>query len=367
MSTNIISYNKTTKEPDIFTRIVGNKLYEINDHLGNVRATVSDRRLGENADLRSSVMYYPFGMPIANRTQSLNYRFGFNGKENDNEVNGNGRFQDYGFRSYMTDIARFASVDPISRFFPWNSCYAFAENDVIRAIDREGLYKYPKNKQKQYSTEFPILTAYLAENVAFDIQNSPTIKNGFKTYSNAPDEYGKNMNDDDIKIATKWGEGPNIEIVDAPNGEKKARGYYNSKTNTIQINTLMAKQLENATPEDRQSALYSIFVTLTHETVHYGDYLDGIRLDNDVAPGWGGEPGNAFMYDVFYSKSIDAGGGEMVRQMQNNFDHEKIPVAKVMMEMNILDGHKELIPGVPSEKSITNAKKFKFIETKTKK
>jgi len=139
MATNNVRYYKTTKEPDIFTRIVGNKIYEINDHLGNVRATVSDRRLGENADLRSSVMYYPFGMSIANRTHSLNYRFGFNGKENDNEVNGNGRFQDYGFRSYMTDIARFASVDPLKGKFPMLSTFQYASLNPIMNIDLDGL------------------------------------------------------------------------------------------------------------------------------------------------------------------------------------------------------------------------------------
>src|SRR5690606_2158287 len=33
------------------------------------------------------------------------------------------------------------SVDPMEREFPWNSPYAFAENDVIRSIDLEGLEK----------------------------------------------------------------------------------------------------------------------------------------------------------------------------------------------------------------------------------
>jgi len=84
-------------------------------------------------------MFYPFGMPIANRTQSLNYRFGFNGKENDNEVNGNGRFQDYGFRSYMSDIARFASVDPIYILYPELTPYQFAGNMPIQYIDLDGL------------------------------------------------------------------------------------------------------------------------------------------------------------------------------------------------------------------------------------
>ena len=66
------------------------------------------------------------------------YRYGFNGKENDNDVKGQGNQQDYGLRIYDTRIGRFLSVDPLGRDYPWNSTYAFAENDVIRNIDLDG-------------------------------------------------------------------------------------------------------------------------------------------------------------------------------------------------------------------------------------
>lgn len=39
-------------------------------------------------------------------------------------------------------LLRFISIDPKAGNFPWNSPYAFAENDVIRAIDLNGLEKY---------------------------------------------------------------------------------------------------------------------------------------------------------------------------------------------------------------------------------
>ena len=38
-------------------------------------------------------------------------------------------------------MARFLSVDPLAKDYPHNSTYAFAENDVIRSIDLEGLEK----------------------------------------------------------------------------------------------------------------------------------------------------------------------------------------------------------------------------------
>ncbi len=66
------------------------------------------------------------------------YRYSFNGKETDNESG----TQDYGMRIYNPALCKFLSVDPLSREYPWNSSYAFAENDVIRCIDLEGAEKY---------------------------------------------------------------------------------------------------------------------------------------------------------------------------------------------------------------------------------
>jgi len=67
------------------------------------------------------------------------YRFGFNGKENDNEVKGQGNQQDYGMRIYDPRLGRFLSVDPISKKFPELSPYQFASNTPIWAIDMDGL------------------------------------------------------------------------------------------------------------------------------------------------------------------------------------------------------------------------------------
>jgi len=146
MVTNNVRYYKTTKEPDIFTRIEGNKLYELNDHLGNVRATLSDRRLGGDADISSYTSNYPFGMKFANRTFSNNYKFGFNGKKVDKET----EMINFKFRPYDKRIGRFLGVDTLSREYPWNSCYALAENDVIQTIDLEIHYTYSK-AEKHFS------------------------------------------------------------------------------------------------------------------------------------------------------------------------------------------------------------------------
>ena len=67
------------------------------------------------------------------------YRYGFNGKENDNEVKGEGNSQDYGMRIYDPRLGRFLSVDPIAIKFPELTPYQFASNRPIDGIDRDGL------------------------------------------------------------------------------------------------------------------------------------------------------------------------------------------------------------------------------------
>jgi RHS repeat-associated protein len=85
--------------------------------------------------------YYPFGMMMPGRKVDNGYRFGFNGKEKDDEIKGSGNSYDYGMRIYDPRIGRFLSVDPLTKEYPWNSVYAYAENDVIRSIDLDGLEK----------------------------------------------------------------------------------------------------------------------------------------------------------------------------------------------------------------------------------
>lgn len=129
----------------VHTRTLGARSYELSDHLGNVRATISDIALNHSgnfdAELVTATDYYPFGMILGGRNYAADgaHRYGFNGKENDNEVKGEGNQQDYGFRIYDTRIARFLSVDPLLKEYPWYTPYQFAGNMPIHAIDIDGL------------------------------------------------------------------------------------------------------------------------------------------------------------------------------------------------------------------------------------
>jgi len=230
----------------------GKKQYELTNHLGNVLATISDKKIGVSlaqdsslidhyeADVQTAQDYYPFGMIMPGRmlttlsipggtfsgTTQVNgytlptdltltsragnqptsyvasdlidlnegfesglnddvtayiadgsyagggngsndagiagggkYRYGFNGKENDNEVKGIGDQIDYGMRVYDPRAGRFLSVDPIQAKYPDLTPYQFASNSPIAHIDLDGLEKY------HY-----ILT--------FDVEHQPALKLG---------------------------------------------------------------------------------------------------------------------------------------------------------------------------------------------
>lgn len=121
---------------------VGKKSYELSNHLGNVLAVVSDKNVGNGiAEVQSASDYYPFGMLMPGRKfNGAGYRYGFNGKENDNEVKeGDGLQQDYGMRIYDCRLGRFLSVDPLSQEYPELTPYQFASNRPIDGIDQDGL------------------------------------------------------------------------------------------------------------------------------------------------------------------------------------------------------------------------------------
>ena len=83
-------------------------------------------RLPTYTDIESATDYYPFGMQMPGRKYSADiYRFGFNGKEKDDEVKGNGNSYNFGARIEDPRICRFLSLDPKYKSSPWQSNYLF--------------------------------------------------------------------------------------------------------------------------------------------------------------------------------------------------------------------------------------------------
>lgn len=142
-----ITMGSVTATLSVFTR--GERIFELSNHLSNVLAAINDKKIGHDAgngtidyylaDVLSSNDYAPFGMQMVGRKwNSSSYRYGFNGKENDNEIKGEGNQQDYGLRIYDPRLGKFLSVDPLTASYPWYTPYQFAGNMPIKFIDLDG-------------------------------------------------------------------------------------------------------------------------------------------------------------------------------------------------------------------------------------
>jgi RHS repeat-associated protein len=141
---------ETINPLDPVKRSLGEKQYELSNHLGNVLVTVSDRKLAEGTEgstatgYRTEVLfasdYYPFGMQMPGREFSAEttYRYGFNGMEKDDELAGEGNSYTTHFRALDTRIGRWLSVDPLEDAFPWQSPYASMDNNPINLRDPLG-------------------------------------------------------------------------------------------------------------------------------------------------------------------------------------------------------------------------------------
>jgi RHS repeat-associated protein len=141
---------------NICFRYLNKRQYEQTDHLSNLRLVHEDFKYTQLSGISPNIVNngfkvepinwyntYVFGMPKSGESadggvkgnfywDKKSYRFGFNGKENDNEVMGTGNFQDYGFRMYNSRLGRFISVDPLANIQPgWSPYKAFLDNPII--------------------------------------------------------------------------------------------------------------------------------------------------------------------------------------------------------------------------------------------
>lgn len=80
--------------------------------------------------------YYPFGWTMPERTFTGlgDYRYGFNGKENDPEWNK----LHYELREYDARLGRMTSIDPRTPEYPWQSPYVYHLNSPIWQVDHLG-------------------------------------------------------------------------------------------------------------------------------------------------------------------------------------------------------------------------------------
>ncbi|WP_435578739.1 RHS repeat domain-containing protein [Gilvibacter sp.] len=145
--------NGTVPTVDLLQKTVGDKRYELSNHLGNVLSVISDKKTpilsgstltAFNPDIKAYNDYYPFGMLMPNRHfNTSDYRYGFNGMEQDDELKGVGNSYDYGARMYDPRIGRWFSMDRYDEYFPQVSPYSYSLNSPLMFTDKNGDFPWP--------------------------------------------------------------------------------------------------------------------------------------------------------------------------------------------------------------------------------
>ena len=336
-----------------FIHMVGNKAYEVENHLGNVLATLSDKKIPIFTTGGSLVLdhyeaqelsvndYYPFGAQIAERTillqstgvpisviaaamatygttngvapatvadlntemgstplntsltisqvntacnisedgsgnvtfltcyngsltfnqngmvepaNSSSYRYGFNGKEKDDELEGANNSEDYGMRIYSNRLGRFLTIDPITKKYPMLSPFQFASNSPISGIDIDGLEFYfaadgtflGRGKDNK-STEVLVATDYKPIKSGFVINNSVDVHMDIKSFLDRVHmDYGEgggngvNKDGQDPSLYFAWAfqnakNGGADGTGKHPLGEEQSREYIFGETKALHI------------------------------------------------------------------------------------------------------------------------------------
>jgi len=225
--------------------------------------------------------YYPYGMLIAERSwQAGGYRYGYNGKENDNEVKGTGNSIDYGARIYDPRVARFQSPDPLKDRLPGKSNYMYAGNNPIVYIDYQGGFELSPTLQEQYPRTTLVLKSM--EKLA----NDEALLKAFEDWTGMPG--GKLIED------LKFDEGPEILVDDIKNLKPgfTTYGYFNPDLygkNSLVLDKSLLDDLESALEKNEIKIIeFLIVITTLHEDIHLNDYLEDGRT-NDGAPANNGD------------------------------------------------------------------------------
>ncbi|MFN7910298.1 MAG: RHS repeat domain-containing protein [Bacteroidota bacterium] len=233
---------------------------------------------------KSGINLYPFGMEMPGRKWvSSDYRYSFNGKEDDKEINSGA--QDFGLREYDSRLGRFFSKDPYSRFLPNKTPYCFAGNSPITFIDEDGGFQVipeVSGSGKNYKALMRVVKA--VSRMANENKGNNDFVNTFMLMSGVSREKA-------LEILS-YGSGPvviattNEQTIGSGIPGRTLAGKYvrnicvdgqdvNGICEFVFINDLLLDNINN-TGDKRSSVLSNIIaaVTLWHEGMHYADYLD---------------------------------------------------------------------------------------------
>ncbi|WP_281324080.1 RHS repeat-associated core domain-containing protein [Flavobacterium sp. IMCC34518] len=191
------------------------------------------------------------------------YRYGFQGQEEDDELKGEGNSLNYTFRMHDPRVGRFFATDPLEKSYTWNSPYAFSENRVIDAVELEGKEAYfihgtasdnsrwinnnDNHQSRENTNQLLRLTPNKSFDASFEWGGKLGIGNGL--FNNSTDRH-KAAQDlvDHIMISANGEEaitmighshGGNVAIQAIPilRAALDAKGWQNVKINLITVST----------------------------------------------------------------------------------------------------------------------------------
>ncbi len=110
----------------------GSPMFFIKDHLGSVRAVVSE--IGEVLQTNE---FYPYGdlFSSAGTADSSGNCYRFTDKELGEETG----LYDFSARFLQTSLGRFTTIDPLAEKYPGISPYAYCNGNPVRYIDPDGM------------------------------------------------------------------------------------------------------------------------------------------------------------------------------------------------------------------------------------
>lgn len=127
----------------VYNKATNTSVYQLTDHLGNVRAVIAKDGNGNTGAITSATDYYPFGMAMPNRKWGANgYRYAYQGQEIDPET-GKEAFQ---LRLWDGRIGRWLTTDPKGQYY---SPYLGMGNNPMNGVDPDGGKFYTDYKNKQ--------------------------------------------------------------------------------------------------------------------------------------------------------------------------------------------------------------------------
>ncbi len=160
--------------------------YNVADHLGNVRAVISDldgdkildfTGVATTNEIINVNSYYAFGMVMqngnfANNTTTPDTKYQYNNKEFNGDWGLN--LLDYGARWYDPAVGRFTTVDPLAEDAVDWTPFRYGFNNPILYTDPDGMFE-TKDAAEKYAADNKIKTGFLRDN--------KIVENGDGTYS----------------------------------------------------------------------------------------------------------------------------------------------------------------------------------------